>query len=79
MVSRHPWWRAKLQPPRLRDDAVPRLFDRVVSSRARITVISGSAGAGKSTLLAQCHSATPCATWLSLDEADNDPVTLLWY
>ncbi|MGI9600919.1 MAG: LuxR C-terminal-related transcriptional regulator [Acidimicrobiales bacterium] len=72
--------RAKLLPPRLRLEAVPRpaLVDAVQDSTCRLTTISGPAGSGKSTLMAQCHAAATKAVWLTLDRADNDPVVLWW-
>ncbi len=71
--------RAKLVP-QLREDAVPRahLVSRVLDPAVRLAVMSSPAGAGKTTLLAQCHAASPTAVWLTLDESDNDPVTLWW-
>lgn len=59
----------------------PRLIERLNEGLyRRLTVISASAGFGKTTLvsewLANCDR--PVA-WLSLDEADNDPICFLRY
>jgi LuxR family maltose regulon positive regulatory protein len=72
----------KLQPPRMRDGLVSRqrLVDRLRSGRRnKLTLVCAPAGYGKTTLLGQWDAedrATTPFVWLSLDEADADPVTL---
>jgi LuxR family maltose regulon positive regulatory protein len=72
----------KFHPPLLREDAIPRrLLDdlrRKLDSHA-LTLLSAPAGYGKTTLLAALPSTYPdlSVAWLSLDEADNDPVRFL--
>lgn len=75
--------RTKLHIPRLRPDAVsrPRLVDRLDDERhGRFTLVSAPAGFGKTTLLAEwiARSGRPVA-WISLDESENDPVSLIGY
>ena len=59
----------------------PRLIERLNAGLQRkLTLISAPAGSGKTTLVsAWLHSADWPATWLSLDEGDNDPVRFLSY
>jgi len=71
----------KLFIPRPRSNLVsrPRLVERLnTGSDKTLTLIAAPAGFGKTTLLSewipQSHS---CVTWLSLDDADNDP-TRFW-
>jgi LuxR family maltose regulon positive regulatory protein len=73
----------KLRPSAIRDQVVPRerLLEqlRAGSDRA-LTLVICPAGFGKTTLLAawyQAEAARRPVAWLTLDEADNDPV-LLW-
>jgi LuxR family maltose regulon positive regulatory protein len=75
----------KLHPPPRREQAVAR--DRLVERlRAKpgikLTVVAAPAGCGKTTLLGEWseleETAKPVA-WVSLDEADNDPVVLWSY
>ena len=73
----------KLRPPATRDQVVARerLLEqlRAGSDRA-LTLVICPAGFGKTTLLAawyQAETARRPVAWLTLDEADNDPV-LLW-
>src|SRR5579871_1876686 len=59
----------------------PRLLERLNTGlRHKLTLISAPAGFGKTTLvsewLAGCERP---ATWLSLDESDNDPIRFLTY
>jgi LuxR family maltose regulon positive regulatory protein len=75
----------KLRPPAIRDQVVPRerLLEqlRAGSDRA-LTLVICPAGFGKTTLLAawyQAETARKPVAWLTLDEADNDPVVLWSY
>jgi LuxR family transcriptional regulator, maltose regulon positive regulatory protein len=80
-----PLLETKLYVPRARPDLVPRrrlseLLDR--GSSSTLTLVSAPAGFGKSTLLAQWLAATSdegSAGWVSLDRADNDPVSFWTY
>ncbi|WDS35760.1 LuxR C-terminal-related transcriptional regulator [Pseudoxanthomonas sp.] len=77
----------KLEPPRLHVDTVPRerlLAQLDAGITLPLTLLLAPPGFGKSTLLAQWHAhvfATGHAqvAWLSLDEADADPLRLLAY
>ena len=84
----------KLYAPAPRAELVPRsrLIDRLTAGLwqpggfgRRLTLISAPAGFGKTTLVAEWQhsqrgSAPPLAfTWISLDEADNDPARFLSY
>jgi LuxR family maltose regulon positive regulatory protein len=70
--------RTKLHVPPARPKSVPRrrLLSRLEDDPAAgLILISAPAGFGKTTLLAQWAAASPTpVAWLSLDEADNDPV-----
>jgi LuxR family maltose regulon positive regulatory protein len=70
-----------LRPPNLTDGLLVRehLLDRLGSAdRASVVTLVAPAGYGKTTLMAHWMKSTPRrAAWLSLDPADNDPVTLL--
>jgi LuxR family maltose regulon positive regulatory protein len=76
----------KLAPPPSRDNMVPRrrLIERLnEAAHHKLTLISAQAGFGKTTLLAEWRAssaddALPIA-WLSLDEADDDPVRFWTY
>lgn len=73
----------KLRAPMARPEAVsrPRLMGYLDQGLTRkLTLVSAPAGFGKSTLLSQWIAlrALPVA-WISLDEADNDPVRFLTY
>jgi LuxR family maltose regulon positive regulatory protein len=79
----------KLYMPPVRPELVPRprLIERLNASMERkLTLVSAPAGYGKTTLLSEwihqdeggASPALPVA-WLSLDEADNDPVRFLSY
>ena len=74
---------SKLQPPRPRSGIVTRtaLLDRLVASpELPVVAVTAPAGYGKTTLLAQwAQRRHPRATWLSVDERDNDPAVLLTY
>ncbi|MCE3550702.1 LuxR C-terminal-related transcriptional regulator [Pseudonocardia sp. RS11V-5] len=68
----------KLRPPPLRDGFVarPRLSASLADAVSReLVVVSAPAGFGKSSAIAEwaARCGTPVA-WLSLDDADNDPV-----
>lgn len=66
----------KLHPPPLRGGLVPRV--RLLNGASPVVVLCAPAGYGKTTVLAQYAASTerPLA-WLTLDEADDDPVLLL--
>ena len=71
----------KLIPPSLRPGIVARvgLLDRLIAAKASPVVgVFAPAGYGKTTLLAQlvAREQRP-VVWVSVDEGDNDPVTLL--
>ena len=64
--------------------ARPRLFSLLEEGRQRpLTLVSAPAGFGKTTLLSAWVQAlspgNPHVAWVSLDEADNDPVHFLSY
>ncbi len=72
----------KLHAPALR----PQLFERgklvrqLASHPPRLTLVEAGAGWGKSTLLAQWRASDPSHFgWLSLEQADNDPVRFWTY
>ena len=79
----------KLYVPRSRRGLVPRLrlserLDRGTASK--LVLVSAPAGFGKTTLLTEWLAAGPAApaderlvAWLSLDRADNDPVSFWAY
>lgn len=73
----------KLFIPQPRVDLVrrPRLVERLDDGkRGKLTLVSAPAGYGKTTLVsAWAHSSTDPATWLSLDENDNDVARFLTY
>lgn len=79
----------KLYIPPLRPELFsrPRLIDQLNAAMHRkLTVISAPAGYGKTTLLSEwIHQNRDAVTpplpvaWLSLDEADNDPIRFLSY
>jgi LuxR family transcriptional regulator, maltose regulon positive regulatory protein len=73
--------RAKLRPPRSRSAHVPRrpLLSALQPHRG-IALVVAPPGYGKTTVLAQwAASDERSVAWLSLDEADNDPVVLWSY
>ena len=75
---------SKLAPPRLRDGTIPRpeLVGRLrPKPPANVSLVIAPAGYGKTTLLAQlfAHVHKQPIAWLSVDERDDDPVTLLTY
>ncbi len=75
----------KLRPPAIRDQVVPRerLLEQLrPGSDPALTLVICPAGFGKTTLLAawyQAETARRPVAWLTLDEADNDPVVLWSY
>ena len=79
----------KLYVPRFRHGLVPRprLSERLDRGTAsKLVLVSAPAGFGKTTLLAEWLAAGPAApaderlaAWLSLDRADNDPVSFWTY
>ena len=75
----------KLRPPAIRDQIVPRerLLEQLrAGSDPALTLVICPAGFGKTTLLAawyQAETARRPVAWLTLDEADNDPVVLWSY
>ena len=75
----------KLRPPAIRDQIVPRerLLEQLrPGSDPALTLVICPAGFGKTTLLAawyQAETARRPVAWLTLDEADNDPVVLWSY
>jgi LuxR family maltose regulon positive regulatory protein len=68
----------KLYIPRAHPNRVPRprLIERMNESMQRpVSLVCAPAGYGKTTLLSEwIPQYEHCVTWLSLDEADNDPV-----
>jgi LuxR family maltose regulon positive regulatory protein len=78
--------RAKLQLPGLQIGLVVRsrlLEELKRANQYKLTVVAAPAGFGKTTLLAQwvklSNEAIAQTAWLSLDEADNDPVRFWSY
>ncbi|MCA9912366.1 MAG: LuxR family transcriptional regulator, partial [Anaerolineae bacterium] len=73
----------KLYTPVPRPGSVPRprLIDRLNAGKhGKLTLISAPAGFGKTTLITEWISANNLqVAWLSLDEADSDPVRFLNY
>lgn len=72
-----------LPPPRPKAVLRPRLTERLnhgLAAGRRLTLISAPAGFGKTTLAGEWAAGLGRPTaWLSLDEADNDPVRFLTY
>ncbi|NQW16440.1 MAG: hypothetical protein HQ478_03035 [Chloroflexi bacterium] len=78
--------KTKFHLPAVRDDLVrrPRLTDLIDRGvRGRLTVIVAPAGAGKSTLVSEWRASKSgrerLFAWLSLDDADSDPVRFFTY
>lgn len=73
----------KLHSPRLRPAIVPRrrLTERIEEGLWRkLTLVSAPAGSGKTTLICEWLARTTApVAWLSLDEADNQPLRFLSY
>ena len=83
-VAPTPLLATKLYLPRPREGLVPRprLSERLDrGSAARLLLVSAPAGFGKTSLLAEWLASRPGgkAAWVSLDEADNDPVSFWTY
>jgi LuxR family maltose regulon positive regulatory protein len=80
-----PLLKARISIPPVREQVVPRphLLARLDASLTRpFTLISAPAGFGKTTLLTQWIASVGSrarVAWLSLDEADHDPVHFLYY
>jgi LuxR family maltose regulon positive regulatory protein len=72
-----------IPPPRPTIVLRPRLIERLyegLSSGCKLTLISASAGFGKTTMVSEWIAGCErLATWLSLDEGDNDPTRFLTY
>ena len=72
----------KLRPPPVREQSIrrERLLERLRSgSDRRLTLVACPAGFGKTTLLSawyESEAARRLVAWITLDEADNDPVVL---
>ncbi len=77
--------RTKLFIPPRRQDLVerPRLFQKLdcgLVPANRLIMVTAPAGFGKTTLVSEwARSARLPLGWLSLDEADNDPIRFLRY
>lgn len=76
----------KLHIPRVRANGVsrPRLTERLLTCIEQrpgsLILLSGPAGFGKTTLLSEFVNQLPhCVAWISLDEADNDPIRFWTY
>lgn len=74
----------KLTRPPVRPQHLPRpalLAAMSAATAQRLTLVAAPPGFGKSTLLAEWAAAEPtlAVAWLSLDEADNDPVRFFTY
>jgi LuxR family transcriptional regulator, maltose regulon positive regulatory protein len=84
---------SKLKPPRAAATCIerPALLQRLnAAAKHKLTLITAPIGSGKTTLLTQWHQCVIderadeqddelAVAWLSLDEADNDPVRLFSY
>ncbi len=86
MDSAGPLLDTKLYVPRSRRELVarPRLSERLSrGSESKLTLISAPAGFGKTMLLAEWLAGAPAGrssvAWLSLDQADNQPMTFWSY
>ena len=83
-MARH-YLKTKLAIPPLRHRLLKRFrlierIERGVEGGCRLTLISAPAGFGKTTLIGTWLAASDrAAAWLSIDEADNDPVRFLEY
>lgn len=73
----------KLFVPSLRPDLVlrQRLIDRLSTGvQRKLILVSAPAGYGKTTLISSwLHESNIAASWLSLDEDDNDPIRFFQY
>lgn len=76
---------SKLQPPRAAATCIarPALLARLdATSRHKLTLLTAPIGSGKTTLLTQWYDhviSEQAVAWLSLDDADDDPVRLFSY
>jgi LuxR family transcriptional regulator, maltose regulon positive regulatory protein len=76
---------SKLKPPRVAATCIdrPALLSRLdTTSKQKLTLLTAPIGSGKTTLLTQWHDRAideQAVAWLSLDEADDDPVRLFSY
>ena len=80
LVDAVPVVAAKLRPPRLRDDELPReaLVDALCAARVPVIAVRAGAGYGKTTTVRQWVGAEErAAAWVTVDGTDNDPVPLL--
>ncbi len=71
---------AKLHPPRLRDDELPRevLVEALRAAQVPVIAVRAGAGYGKTTTVRQWIEVDERASaWLTVDDADNDVVSLL--
>lgn len=75
--------RTKMFLPPVRPKRVirPRLFEQMDSGLNKaLIMVSAPAGYGKTTLVSSwLHGSSVPSTWISLDEADNDPIRFLQY
>ena len=86
LANAGPLLESKLYIPKVRPGLVarPRLSERLDRGAAsKLTLISAPAGFGKTTLLAEWLAASRpgerSAAWLSLDQADNEPLSFWTY
>src|SRR5687767_11963579 len=76
---------SKLKPPRAAATCIqrPALLSRLdATSKQKLTLLTAPIGSGKTTLLTQWHDhviSEQAVAWLSLDEADDDPLRLFTY
>lgn len=76
---------SKLKPPRAAATCIDRpalLLKLDATSTHKLTLLTAPIGSGKTTLLTQWHERAmneQAVAWLSLDEADDDPVRLFSY
>jgi LuxR family maltose regulon positive regulatory protein len=76
---------SKLKPPRAAATCIerPAQLSRLdATSKQKVTLLTAPIGSGKTTLLTQWHDhviSELAIAWLSLDEADDDPVRLFSY
>lgn len=76
---------SKLKPPRVAATCIdrPALLLRLdAASKQKLTLLTAPIGSGKTTLLTQWHDRVineQAVAWLSLDEADDDPLRLFSY
>ncbi|MCC6612346.1 MAG: AAA family ATPase [Anaerolineae bacterium] len=69
-----------LRPRQISREPLVARLNRALEEGARLTLISAPAGFGKTTLTSEwAHQVEAPVVWLSLDDADNDPVQFLSY